>query len=128
MLHGLRVFNVGPKGRGQEEYWHAALAGAVSGLSVAAEKPSRRVTIGQQLLVRGLQGNFNVAKSKGLINIPNGDVLLFGFSVAQIMYSWLMAPDALPSGYRRWVTNASRVAAPCLPVNLFVPLSSVGPC
>lgn len=29
-----------------------------------------------------------------------------------------MAPEALPAGYRRWVTNASRVAAPCLPVNL----------
>lgn len=34
------------------------------------------------------------------------------------MYSWLMAPEALPSGYRRWITNASRVAEPCLPVNL----------
>jgi hypothetical protein len=29
-----------------------------------------------------------------------------------------MAPEALPSGYRRWITNASRVAEPCLPVNL----------
>ena len=34
------------------------------------------------------------------------------------MYSWLLAPEALPSGYRRWVTNASRVPEPCLPVNL----------
>lgn len=29
-----------------------------------------------------------------------------------------MAPEALPSGYRRWITNASKVAEPCLPVNL----------
>lgn len=29
-----------------------------------------------------------------------------------------MAPEALPPGYRRWVTSASRVAEPCLPVNL----------
>jgi hypothetical protein len=34
------------------------------------------------------------------------------------MYSWLMAPEALPSGYRRWITNASKVSPPCLPVNL----------
>lgn len=34
------------------------------------------------------------------------------------MYSWLMAPEALPPGYLRWVTTASRVAEPCLPVNL----------
>lgn len=29
-----------------------------------------------------------------------------------------MAPEALPSGYRRWITNASKVSEPCLPVNL----------
>lgn len=29
-----------------------------------------------------------------------------------------MAPEALPPGYRRFVTGASRVAEPCLPVNL----------
>lgn len=29
-----------------------------------------------------------------------------------------MAPEALPLGYRRFVTGASRVSEPCLPVNL----------
>ena len=29
-----------------------------------------------------------------------------------------MAPEALPSGYRNWITNASKVSKPCLPVNL----------
>ncbi|KAM0751507.1 hypothetical protein T439DRAFT_324689 [Meredithblackwellia eburnea MCA 4105] len=114
VLHALRLGNP----NGLEEYWHAALAGAVSGLSVWAEKPSRRTTIGQQLFVRGLQGNYNILKSKGIINIPHGDILLFGISCAQIMYCWLMAPDALPPGYRRFITGASRVAEPCLPVNL----------
>lgn len=84
-----------------------------------------------------MQGNYNIAKSRGWINIPHGDVLLFGLSCGQIvsvnesapafrrilktvmqMYSWLLAPEALPSGYRRWVTNASRVPEPVLPVNL----------
>ena len=31
-----------------------------------------------------------------------------------------MAPEALPPGYRRFITGASRVAEPCLPVNLSV--------
>ncbi|ORY90918.1 hypothetical protein BCR35DRAFT_261329 [Leucosporidium creatinivorum] len=117
-LHLLRLYNPGEKGPRQEEWWHAALAGAVSGISVVAEKKSRRVTLGQQMLVRGLQGHFNVASQRGWIRIPNGEVLLFGAACGQIMYSWLMAPEALPSGYRRWVTSASRVAEPCLPVNL----------
>jgi hypothetical protein len=85
MLHGLRIFNLGPKGPGQEEWWHAAVAGAASGLAVIAEKPSRRVTIGQQLLVRGLQGQYNTLKKHGYVNIPNGDVLLFGAACGQIV-------------------------------------------
>jgi hypothetical protein len=48
MLHALRLANPTLKA----EAWHAAVAGAVSGLAVWAEKPSRRVTIAQQMLVR----------------------------------------------------------------------------
>lgn len=29
-----------------------------------------------------------------------------------------MAPEALPSGYRRWITNASKVPPAVLPTNL----------
>ncbi|KAK4052186.1 hypothetical protein OIV83_002481 [Microbotryomycetes sp. JL201] len=118
VLHTLRLYNPGKKGQDQEEWWHAAAAGAVSGLAVIAEKPSRRVTIGQQMLVRGLQGYYNMAASRGWINIKHGDVLLFGLACGQIMYSWLLAPEALPSGYRRWITHASKVPEPVLPLNL----------
>ncbi|BGP37291.1 hypothetical protein JCM10449v2_001196 [Rhodotorula kratochvilovae] len=117
-LHTLRLYNPGSLGPTHFEPWHAALAGLVSGLSVCAEKPSRRVTIGQQLFVRGLQGHYNTLKAQGRIKVRNVSALVFGLSCAQIMYSWLMAPEALPSGYRRWITQASRVSEPCLPVNL----------
>ncbi|BGP13331.1 hypothetical protein JCM10213v2_001250 [Rhodosporidiobolus nylandii] len=110
-LHTLRLYNFGPQGPGRDERWHAALAGAVSGLAVWAEKPSRRTTIGQQLFVRGLQGHYMTLKSAGKINLKNVSVLVFGFSCAQIMYSWLMVPEALPPSY------ASHVSAPCIPVN-----------
>ncbi|BGP53411.1 hypothetical protein JCM8202v2_000970 [Rhodotorula sphaerocarpa] len=116
-LHTIRLYNPGARGPGHSERWHAALAGFVSGLSVIAEKPSRRVTIGQQLFVRGLQGHYNLLKSQGRVRVKNVSVLVFGFACAQIMYSWLLAPEALPSGYRRWITQASRVSEPCLPVN-----------
>ncbi|BGP22311.1 peroxisomal membrane protein 4 [Rhodotorula toruloides] len=117
-LHTLRLYNPGRLGPGQSERWHAAIAGLVSGASVWAEKPSRRVTIGQQMFVRGLQGHYNLLKSQGRIRVKNVSVIVFGLSCAQIMYSWLMAPEALPPGYRRWITQASRVSEPCLPVNL----------
>ncbi|GAA5901822.1 uncharacterized protein JCM6883_000407 [Sporobolomyces salmoneus] len=117
-LHTLRLYNFGPLGAGHTETWHPAIAGAISGLSVLAEKKTRRITLGQQLLVRGLQGRYNILKSRGKIPIKNVSILVFGFSCANIMYSWLMAPEALPSGYRNWITNASKVSLPCLPVNL----------
>ncbi|GAA5936909.1 uncharacterized protein JCM15063_000098 [Sporobolomyces koalae] len=117
-LHTLRLYNFGVAGAGHTETWHPAIAGAIAGLSVLSEKKSRRITLGQQLLVRGLQGRYNILKSRGKIPIKNVSVWVFGLSCANIMYSWLMAPEALPAGYRRWITNASKVSEPCLPVNL----------
>lgn len=103
--NALRIFNVGPRGPGKHEYWHAAVAGAVSGLSVFAERPARRITYGQQLFVRGLQGWYNMLHARGLVHIPNGDVLLFGAACGQIMMAWLSIPESLPSGYRRWIVS-----------------------
>lgn len=51
-LHGLRIFSPDSRGKGKSENWHAAAAGAVSAISVLAEKPSRRITYAQQLFVR----------------------------------------------------------------------------
>ena len=90
-LHTLRLYNFGPLGAGEEEHWHAVLAGFVSGFSVLAEKKSRRITLGQQLLVRGLQGRYNVLKSRGKIPIKNVSVWVFGLSCANIMFSWLVS-------------------------------------
>lgn len=84
-LYVLYKFNPGHKGKRHEEPWHAAVAGALSGLAVLAEKHSRRITIGQQLAVRGLQGYYNGAKARGWVNIPHGDVLVFGLASAQIV-------------------------------------------
>jgi len=116
--NALRIWNVGPRGAGKQEYWHAAVAGAVAGLSVFAERPARRITYGQQLFVRGLQGWYNMLHARGLVHVPNGDVLLFGAACGQIMLAWLNRPDSLPGGYRRWITNASRVPPPVLPIDL----------
>lgn len=51
-LHLLRIYNPGRKGKRRTEYWHAPLAGALSGLAILAERSKNRVGIAQQLFVR----------------------------------------------------------------------------
>lgn len=94
----------------RSKIWHAYVAGAVSALAVMVETPDNRISLAQQLFVRGLEGQYNVAHEKGLINIPYGAVIVFGLACGQIMWAWLEAPESLPRGYRNWITNASQVA------------------
>ncbi|KII94559.1 hypothetical protein PLICRDRAFT_33358 [Plicaturopsis crispa FD-325 SS-3] len=91
--------------------WHAVLAGAVAGgLSVMFEAKSRRVTIAQQLFVRGLQGSYNAFSTKHGIRIPYGDVMLFSVMSGQILYAWLLRPDTLPRSYTTWVGRAAHAS------------------
>jgi len=73
------------------------------------EKKGRRVTIAQQMFVRGLQGSYNAVSSKHGFKIPHGDVMVFSLCCAQIMYAFLMRPDTIPPSYSSWIQNASKV-------------------
>ncbi|KAF5354601.1 hypothetical protein D9758_011180 [Tetrapyrgos nigripes] len=111
--------------RKRTQRWHAAFAGAIAGgLGVLWEKKSRRVTIAQQLFVRGLQGSYNSWSTNRGISIPHGDVLLFSLVCGQIMYAWLLRPDSLPKGYRLWISNAAKV--PNAAVNMNHDLARLG--
>ncbi len=96
----------------RSKVWHAYVAGAVSALAVLVESQENRVALAQQLFVRGLEGSYNVAHDKGMINIPYGAVLTFGVACGQIMWAWLEAPESLPRSYKNWITGASHVAPP----------------
>ena len=83
--------------------WYAALAGAIAGgFAVCFEKKGRRVTIAQQLFVRGLQGSYNALSTQHNIKIPNGAVLVFSLCCGQIMYAFLLRPDTIPPEYSSW--------------------------
>ncbi|SNX82414.1 uncharacterized protein MEPE_01120 [Melanopsichium pennsylvanicum] len=90
--------------------WHAYVAGAISALAVLVETHDNRVTLAQQLFVRGLEGSYSVAHERGLINVPYGAVITFGLACGQIMWAWLEAPESLPRGYKNWITSASHVS------------------
>ncbi|PWN35689.1 uncharacterized protein FA14DRAFT_145616 [Meira miltonrushii] len=108
-----RAFMRDPRSR----VWHAYLAGAVSGLAILVERKDSRIGLAQQLVVRGLEGTYNNAHSKGLISIPNGAVLTFGLACGQIMYAWLNKPETLPRGYISWITQASHISPTALPIH-----------
>ncbi|KAJ4484844.1 hypothetical protein C8J55DRAFT_30316 [Lentinula edodes] len=98
--------------------WHSALAGAVAGgLGVLWETRGRRVTIAQQLFVRGLQGSYNLYSSKYNFHVPHGDVLVFSLVCGQILYGFLLRPDSLPRSYTNWVASAAKVPHACLRMN-----------
>lgn len=82
-----KIFMGDPRSR----VWHAYLAGAVSSLAILVERKQDRISLAQQLFVRGLEGTYNVAHSRGKINIPHGAVLTFGLACGQIMYAWLVS-------------------------------------
>jgi len=65
---------------------HAFIAGAIAGgVAIMFERRSQRITIAQQLFVRGLQGSYNFHAEKRGIKVPHGDVLIFTLACAQIM-------------------------------------------
>lgn len=60
--------------------WHATVAGAVAGaIAILFERKSRRLSISQQMFVRGLQGSFNFWSKQFGIRVPFGSVWVFAF-------------------------------------------------
>lgn len=89
--------------RKKTRQWYAVVAGALAGgFGVMFEKKGRRVTIAQQLFVRGLQGSYNALSTRHNIKIPHGDVLVFSLCCGQIMYGFLLRPDTIPPSYSAW--------------------------
>ncbi|KAG8932210.1 hypothetical protein FRC01_000132 [Tulasnella sp. 417] len=98
--------------------WHATLAGAVAGaIAILFERKSRRLSISQQMFVRGLQGSFNFWSKRFGIQIPFGSVWVFAFCCGQIMYGFLLRPDTIPRSYETWIQKASVVPDAAVQIN-----------
>ncbi|KAJ1566379.1 hypothetical protein HK405_010064 [Cladochytrium tenue] len=90
------------------------VAGLVAGLAILAEKREQRVTIAQQVLVRGLQAVFNSLKTGGHFHFAHGDSVIFALSTAQIMYSYAMQPSTIPRAYYKFVQTTGPITEQAL--------------
>lgn len=98
--------------------WFSVVAGAIAGgVAITFEKRSRRITIGQQMFVRGLQGSYNALAAKHGFTVPHGAVWLFSIACAQIMYGFLLRPDTLPKAYISWIDEAGQIPVEAVAMN-----------
>ncbi|GLT39882.1 hypothetical protein SLA2020_140490 [Shorea laevis] len=104
--------------RKKETPMNVILSGSVAGLSILAlDDSSRRRTLALYLLARVAQCAYNSAKSKNKFHLwgshwRHGDSLLFALASAQVMYSFVMRPETLPTSYHDFIQKTGPVAAP----------------
>ncbi|KAI9010699.1 hypothetical protein DFJ74DRAFT_610546 [Hyaloraphidium curvatum] len=89
-------------------------AGTIAGLALVFESKERRVGIAQQVLVRGLQAAYNTLKAANRFSFPNGDAFLFIVCSAQIMYSYVRHPEALPPTFYSFIRDTGPIPEPIL--------------
>ncbi|CAI5465400.1 unnamed protein product [Closterium sp. Yama58-4] len=99
---------------------NAAIAGAVSGLSVLAlDDPNKRRSLALYLLARLAQCAC-ASKSKWARALQRhplrgyGSTVLFVFASAQIMYAYVMRPETLPSSYWDFISRTGPIPTPVL--------------
>ncbi|KAJ3223554.1 hypothetical protein HK099_000975 [Clydaea vesicula] len=103
--------------RKKDDKYNGFIAGAVAGVSLLCEKQDRRVTIAQQILVRGLQSVYNGLKSRELFHFHHGDSLIFILGSAQIMYGYAMQPASLPKSFYNFMVKTAPIPEMILGLN-----------
>lgn len=75
------------------------IEGSIASLFLLILPYSTYSAIVSHLCLRALQLLYLHHKSKGRIHVPNGEVLLFALSCAQIMFAFIRRPDSIPKSY-----------------------------
>ncbi|CAG8753032.1 9921_t:CDS:2, partial [Cetraspora pellucida] len=66
--------------RKKDDKWNSFIAGSIAGISLIAEKRERRITITQQMFVRG--------RTREYFDIPHIGLILFILSCGQVLYAY----------------------------------------
>ncbi len=93
---------------GRKDRWNALFAGAVASLSLAVMRGEEqfRWTLSQYLAMRAVQCLYNhLCRANPHLKrfFYFGDVGLFSFSSAQLMYGYFVRPETLDLDYRKFV-------------------------
>ncbi|KAJ3404298.1 hypothetical protein HDV05_007240 [Chytridiales sp. JEL 0842] len=100
--------------RGKDDKVNGFIAGFVAGVALLAEKKARRITIAQQLLVRGLQACYNHVKGRGLFHFPYGDALIFALGSAQAFHGYVIRPSIIPKSFYKFFVTTGPIPEPIL--------------
>jgi hypothetical protein len=89
-------------------WWHPFVSGMISGLSLLFMTKDWHRTLALYMATRAAQCFYNFSKARGYFHFwgsswAHGDSLLFGLSSSQIMYSYVMRPQALPASYYAFI-------------------------
>lgn len=91
-----------------EKWWHSFVSGFGAGSTLVFMDKSWHRTLALYMATRASQCFYNFSKARGYFHFwgsswAHGDSLLFGLSSAQIMYSYVMRPNALPPPYYSFI-------------------------
>ncbi|CAI5733430.1 unnamed protein product [Peronospora destructor] len=95
---------------GQRDAANLAIAGAVAGLALLLDSPSRRSTISLYIFVRMLDVVCRHLVCIGVLPTwQYSSEMLFAMSNAAIMYTFVVDPSLLPKGYYQWICQIGAV-------------------
>lgn len=96
--------------RGTDDKLNALLAGAISGLSIFVDAPTRRKDVALYLFVRSLYSSCQTFMRVGALPDLRGTIathLLFGVANAFIIYGFIHEPQLLDASYYKWILNVA---------------------
>ena len=97
--------------RGGDFRSNAAVAGAVAGLALFVDKPSRHASVSLYILCRAVYAGVHALMRTGTIpRIPYIATGLFSISQIFIMYAGLFEPNLLDPGYYKFMQNVGNLS------------------
>ncbi|KAI8908767.1 hypothetical protein DFJ77DRAFT_473245 [Powellomyces hirtus] len=99
---------------GTDDKLNGFIAGACAGLALGFEDKERRISIAQQMLVRGLRGVFHGMKTRNIFHLPHGESLVFALASAQIMYAYALHPTTIPKAFYTFIRKTGPLSEPVL--------------
>lgn len=98
------------KHRGENRQSNGIYAALIASFALLLEGDDQRKEIAQNVFVRALHCLYRILVSREKIKpVPNGEVLMFALSAAQVMYAYSKHPDTIPQGFYQFIVNTGPI-------------------